>query len=763
MAVGVNLLRDSEFIDKSKDTFSATVAAQEGSAYDFEGVPSYASNVGKPVVVTFPALAVGQTYTFSYLFHRAYASKTMSVTVGDATETLETVQSSAWQLMSITFMATEQTTSASACISSTPATTNWTCNWKHFKLEVGDTATEWTPHPSEGVVGFMAKYLNGDGLSHLMTKLKAWAAATFAPLTHTHDYTKTRVKGNAESSYRTGDVNLTPANIGAIKVSETGNTQQLKRPSWLQGANDVTIDGKINTLRANRLAFLPADQIIIEKTTDGGVTWEDAGVSDATKLGLFSETRNAVYLPLLNGKKNANCGIRITITGMKYDVPANTPETSKYNYWNKDYVLSTERYCQLKEMYFWCSVSGGAINAKVERATGKAPNNWVVIFNDTNFNMTGYLGNDYLSFSQGVFGGSTTQNGNYWNYRMTFMTDDVIPAAPHDGYSQSLVEIRGYGDAWWTAPNEYMANDKLYAHDAMLNAIFPTSILPKSNGVGSLGGSSKKWQNVYATNFYGALSGNATTATTADKLTGFQSRSASLGWGNQTGDVITCMNDSTGGSMGFRKDNPVAGQMSMVIDGTIYVKEGQKKVLDESYLPISVANGGTGATTATDAWTALGGGAIGKKASLAASDIPAHASTATTYGAASTSNYGHAKLSSATDSTSEALAATPKAVKAAYDLATTASNDANSAMSAATGALVFKITYSISNGNIVGAAHVYSAGAEVTSDHADSCFAWSYRIGTGSSVSLGTGKTKTVAVTTLDLGGSLKCDFTPES
>lgn len=62
----------------------------------------------------------------------------------------------------------------------------------------------------------MAKYLNDTGLSHLMTKVKEWAAATFAPLSHTHDYTKTRVKGNAESSYRTGDVNLTPANIGAL-------------------------------------------------------------------------------------------------------------------------------------------------------------------------------------------------------------------------------------------------------------------------------------------------------------------------------------------------------------------------------------------------------------------------------------------------------------------------------------------------------------------------------------------------------------------
>ncbi len=43
-----------------------------------------------------------------------------------------------------------------------------------------------------------------------------------------------------------------------------------------------------------------------------------------------------------------------------------------------------------------------------------------------------------------------------------------------------------------------------------------------------------------------------------------------------------------------------------------------------------------------------------------------HASTDTTYGAASTSQYGHVKLSSAVNSDSESLGATPKAVKAAY-------------------------------------------------------------------------------------------------
>ena len=98
----------------------------------------------------------------------------------------------------------------------------------------------------------------------------------------------TGVKGNAESSYKKGNVNLTADQVGAIPKNTTGNTQNLRRPSYLNGLNDTTLDAKVNDLRANRLAFLPADQIIIEKTTDGGSTWVDAGYSDATKLGLFS-------------------------------------------------------------------------------------------------------------------------------------------------------------------------------------------------------------------------------------------------------------------------------------------------------------------------------------------------------------------------------------------------------------------------------------------------------------------------------------------
>lgn len=66
-----------------------------------------------------------------------------------------------------------------------------------------------------------------------------------------------------------------------------------------------------------------------------------------------------------------------------------------------------------------------------------------------------------------------------------------------------------------------------------------------------------------------------------------------------------------------------------------------------------------------------------------------HASTDTTYGKGTGSNYGHVKLSddvNSTSSSSAGIAATPSAVKSAYDLASTANSVATSASTAAAAA-----------------------------------------------------------------------------
>ena len=170
-----------------------------------------------------------------------------------------------------------------------------------------------------------------------------------------------------------------------------------------------------------------------------------------------------------------------------------------------------------------------------------------------------------------------------------------------------------------------------------------------------------------------------------------------------------------------------------------------------SFGTLPIAQGGTGKTSAADARSALG--------------VPptSHAATGTTYGKGTDSNYGHLKLSAATDSTSGTsggIAATPSAVKTAYDLANTANGRADEALSAARGGIVFDTTYTISGTTATFTAHVYSCGAEVTDDYAATSFTWYYRLGTtASTVSLGTGKTKAVTITTLGYGGSVGCTF----
>ena len=279
-------------------------------------------------------------------------------------------------------------------------------------------------------------------------------------------------------------------------------TNQLSRPNALRGVSDVTLQGLFNATRANRLAFLPASQVIVEITTDGGTTWVDAGVSDATKLGLFSETRYSISIPLLNGVRSPLCGVRVTITAMRYNVPSGTAETNKYNYWNSTYVASTERYNQLKEFYFWLSASDGSIGIKIEGAKGNASTDWVTVFDDASYYMTGWSGCDYVRLSsQYVFGGGTTQYTNaYWNYRLTFMskgkngTDDFDTSSKTQ--AQTISEIRAYGDSYWTKGNEYAATDKIYTHDNSQNVTFPNKVTATGGFTGALTGTASNASKV---------------------------------------------------------------------------------------------------------------------------------------------------------------------------------------------------------------------------------------------------------------------------
>ena len=413
----------------------------------------------------------------------------------------------------------------------------------------------------------------------------------------------TGVKGNAESSYRTGNVNLTPANIGALPLSggtltgalilpgnyyygvntpyalhlnnsdivgingmyfsdmsdqgseginfyrdsthwdslHAGNgvlyftpnrqngssgEQQIVYtiPNYGRGTTDLSIRPLVHSTRANRLAFLPADQVIIEKTIDGGVTWVDAGYSDAVKIGLFNNLQSTIQIPLLNSAKSTQCGLRVTLTGMKYDVPEGTAETAKYNYWNADHIIRQERYFNVREWWFWLSSNNDSIRVQIEAATGAASTTWRNMF-DADFGMNGWSGSDWIRAGNGnTFGGGTTQTGNYWNWRLTFWSKYADGKTEFNSANiQNINTIYCYGDNVWGKPNNLMANDHLYSWDNIQNAIFPA--------------------NVTATKFIGPLQGNADTATKFNSnrtiaLTGDTTGSAS-GDGNSGWSIAT--------------------------------------------------------------------------------------------------------------------------------------------------------------------------------------------------------------------------------
>ena len=83
------------------------------------------------------------------------------------------------------------------------------------------------------------------------------------------------------------------------------------------------------------------------------------------------------------------------------------------------------------------------------------------------------------------------------------------------------------------------------------------------------------------THNYAGSSSAGGSATSAVKLDGF-TKAATQTWGNQTGTFVTGMNDDAGGSMGFRKNCPSSGKLSLFVDGLFYQNEGTYPCLDTS-------------------------------------------------------------------------------------------------------------------------------------------------------------------------------------
>ena len=319
---------------------------------------------------------------------------------------------------------------------------NWNSAYTHISDAIKHiTATErtnWNSAKSKADAALPASsYTAADILKKLLTvdgsgsKLDAdlldgKEATNFASSTHTH----------------------TPASIGAANAKHNHSTLDIVRggnENWA-GKIGSTDRGMINTARSPKSAFLPANCITVEYSSDAGKTWEDYGLSEAQKRDLFALTcDNDVRLSKSSPVSTNDC-VRITIEPL-------------------------DRYVSFDQLYIWFSISSHTCTLDLERSTFGAKDTFSFIRKDVP--LGGWSGPNVINFPYGTFGGFPGQTSNHYKYRMTFKTTKLGSSTTQ---FPTIIDIRFYGDRAWSIPNDMVKGDYPFSWDRDMNVNFPKQL-----------------------------------------------------------------------------------------------------------------------------------------------------------------------------------------------------------------------------------------------------------------------------------------------
>ena len=271
-----------------------------------------------------------------------------------------------------------------------------------------------------------------------------------------------------------------------------------------QGSVPPIYSGAISGSLENKTAFMPANAIVIEKTTDGGKTWVDAGVADQTKRELFLGRNSSAVSP---GAPSLSNKIRITINPI-------------------------DRYSNALMLYLWVSTSGHKMAVDIETSTIGAKTTFKTY--RTNVPVAGWSGPNCIGLPGQSFGGGSSQTSNTYAYRITFYYTKINSDLASS--NATIGDIRIYGNTNWNHPNNMFSNGHLYSWDVDQNAIFPKKVTASS-----FSGEAGSLTNLNASNIsqgtiaYGRLpvgtsantvaSGNHTHSTATTFANGFMSAS----------------------------------------------------------------------------------------------------------------------------------------------------------------------------------------------------------------------------------------------
>lgn len=253
---------------------------------------------------------------------------------------------------------------------------------------------------------------------------------------------------SADSRNITLPAEPTPASIGAANKIHTHSTREV-----IQNATDnwegtvSAIDGpKINSIRSPKSAFLPANCITVEYSSNGGSTWSDYGLTDVQKQDLFALSTSSNIKLSKSSPVSTNDCVRITIEPL-------------------------DRYVSFDQLYVWFSIDSHTCTLDLERSTIGAKDTFSFIRKDVP--LGGWSGPNVINFPYGTFGGNTTQTNNAYKYRITFKTTGLGSSTTQ---SPTISDIRFYGDNAWSIPNDMVKNDYPFSWDRDMNVNFPKQL-----------------------------------------------------------------------------------------------------------------------------------------------------------------------------------------------------------------------------------------------------------------------------------------------
>mgnify|MGYP004621721355 FL=1 len=215
-----------------------------------------------------------------------------------------------------------------------------------------------------------------------------------------------------------------------------------------QGSVPPIYSGAISGSLENKTIFMPADAIVIEKTTDGGKTWVDAGIAAQMKRELFLGRNSSAVSP---GTPSLSNKIRITVNPI-------------------------DRYSNALMLYLWVSTSGHSVAVDIEYSTIGAKTTFKTY--RTNVPVAGWSGPNCIGLPGYTFGGGSSQTSNTYAYRITFYYTKVN--SEWASSNATIGDIRIYGNTNWRDPNYMFSNGHLYSWDADQNAIFPKKVTASS-------------------------------------------------------------------------------------------------------------------------------------------------------------------------------------------------------------------------------------------------------------------------------------------